>query len=110
MNRRGDHSASHFAAPRFCPFHSKFCGHVENEREVRLQPVQRHALQSLDQFQIDLAELALIDAGGIGEAVAQHPDALPQGWLDDVMHMVVARGGKQHGFSFRPDQLAHALQ
>ena len=57
--------------------------------------------EALDQAPVDLAERALIDAGGIGEAVAHHPFAGGERRLDGAADMVVARGGEQHRFGVR---------
>ena len=50
--------------------------HVEDEGEIGHGGADGDALQAADQLRVDLAERALIDAGRIDEAVADHPFAV----------------------------------
>ena len=75
--------------------------HVEDEREVGQEIADGDPLEALDQAPVDLAERALIDAGGIGEAVAHHPFAGGKRRLDGAADMVFARRREQHGFGVR---------
>ena len=50
---------------------------------------------------VHLAERALIDAGGIDEAVADHPFAGLQRRPDGVAHVIVARGREQDRLGLR---------
>ncbi len=70
----------------------------------------RDPFESLDQPLIDLAENALIDAGGIGETIADHPCAGIERRQDGGSHVIVARGGKQHRFGVRTERLGGARQ
>lgn len=101
---------SAFAATRCGALHPDFDGHVEDDGEIRLEVADGDALHRVEKPRRHLAERALIGAGRIRKAVAQHPDALRQSGLDHGMHVIVARRGEQQRFSFRAQQLAHPRQ
>src|SRR5581483_3741528 len=75
-------------------------GHIENDRQVRLEFADRDPLQGLDQTRIDCTDGALIDPGRIGEAVAHYPFAGLERWLDGALDVILARRSEQHGFGF----------
>ena len=56
---------------------------------------QERRLQPVDQIQAQVAGDALVDAGGIGEAVAQDPRAAVECRQDRAVQMVLARGQEQ---------------
>ena len=81
---------------------------IENDGQVRQQIADRDALHRLDQLEIGGTKLALIDACGIDEAIAQHPGAACERRVDQTSHMIVARSRKQQRFRIGPQQLADA--
>src|SRR3974377_1026387 len=88
-------------APSLCPFQSQCYRHIKYEGQIWMKITKRHALERLDQALIDLAEHPLIDARGIGEAIANHPMACVECRQNSAADMVVAGGGKQHGLRLR---------
>ena len=86
------------------------CRHVEHEGQVRHGGADGDALEPADQLSVDLAERALIDAGGIDEAVADHPFAVDQRRPDHVAHVIVARGREQDGLGLHAERLGGARQ
>ena len=96
------------AAAQFYAFEAELDRHVEHQSEVGREIADRHALEALDQPLIDLAEDALIDARGIGEAVADHPFAGIERRQDRASHVIVARRRKQHRLDVRAEWLCRA--
>ncbi len=91
--------------------------HVEDEGQIGPGVADDDALHRPDRHRIDLAGHALIDAGGVRKAVADHPLALLERGPDQRGEMVVARRGKHHGFGIgsqrphraRQQDIAHDL-
>ena len=83
---------------------------IEHDGEIGHQVADGHALESADQAMIHCAENALIDARRIHKAIADHPFAGFERRQDRALHMIVARGGKQHGLDIRPERLGRARQ
>ncbi len=82
--------------------------HVEDEGEIGHGGADRHAFEAADQLGVDLAERALIDAGGIDEAVADHPFAVHQRRPDRRAHVIVARGREQDRLGLGAERLGDA--
>ena len=99
-----------FAAAQFDPLQPELDRHVEDQSEVGRKIADRNAFEPFDQPLIDLAEDALIDARGIGEAVADHPFAGIERRQDGALHVVVARRRKQHRLDLRSERLCRARQ
>src|SRR5579863_10593748 len=78
-----------FAAAQLDPLQSQFDRYVEDQSEVSRQIADRNPLQALDEPLIDLAQDALINARGIGKAVANHPFTGTERGQDGTLHMIV---------------------
>ena len=63
-----------------------------------------------DEAQIDRAKYPLIDPRGIGEAIANDPLAGIERRQDGLLHVIVARGRKQHRLGVGPQRLCGAGQ
>ena len=96
------------AAPPRRPLQSQCGGYIEDEREIGIKVADGYALERLDQALIDFAERPLIDARGIGEAIANDPVARFERRQDGAADMVVAGSGEQHRFRLRPERLCRA--
>ena len=83
---------------------------VEHEGEIGLEVADGDAFERPQQLRIDPAKLALIDAGRIREAVADHPAAARQRRRDGVADVVVARGREQDRLGGGPERLGRARQ
>ena len=75
-----------------------------------IMPLIGHLLQRLDEGGIEVAGHALVDAGGIEEAVAQHDRAALDRRPDHLLDMVGARRGEQHRLHLRAERLGGARQ
>ena len=69
---------------------------------------RENALKRVHEAVIDAPENPLIDARRIHETVAHDPFALGQRRLDGAFDVIIASGGKQHRFCFRPERLRRA--
>ena len=85
-------------------------GQVEHHGEVGAALGRGDLFQRADQARVHLAKGALIDAGGISEAVADHECAARQGRQNRLHHMVDARRGKEHGLGGGPQRRRRARQ
>ena len=65
-------------------------GQIEDEGQIRPRPVQRGALQRVDQRRLHIARCALIRAGRIRKAVAQNVSPGPQGRPDRMVQVIDA--------------------
>src|SRR5579862_9778071 len=72
---------------------------VEKNGQIRLQVSAKNAVQLEDVFAAQLAAIALVGLGGIGEAVAKNNFSAIQGRLDDLRNML--RAGGEHQGHFR---------
>ena len=98
------------AATRCGALQADLDGDVENDGQVRLEIADGDPLHGVEHAGRDLPQPALIGAGRIREAVAQHPGALAERGLDHGADMVVAGGREQQRLRIGPEQLAHARQ
>ena len=98
------------AAPAFGARQADRRRNVEQECKIGHGGADRHAFEAADQLGVDFAERALIDAGGIDEAVADHPFAGLQRRPDGGAHVIVARGCKQDRLGFSAERLGDAGQ
>ena len=87
-----------------------FHGNVQNDGQVRLEIADGDALHGVEHARRDLPQAALIGAGRIREAVAQHPCSLAERGLDDGANVIVAGGSEQQRLRLRSKQLAHSRQ
>ena len=101
------HAAS---APRRGPLQTDLHGNVQNDGEVRLEIADGDALHGVKHDRRDLPQTALVGAGRIREAVAQHPCSLAKRGLDDGANVIVAGGSEQQRLRIRSEQLAHSRQ
>src|SRR5665213_849435 len=81
---------------------------VEDEGEIGHIVADRDAFETADQLGVDVAERALIDAGGIDEAVADDPFAGRQRGPNGRAHMIVTRGREQDRLGLRTEWLGDA--
>ena len=82
---------------------------VHDYREIGRKPSDSDVLELFKECRLN-ATLALIDAGGIDEPVAQHPLAGRQRGLDGFRDMVGAGCGKEDGLGFRAQRLCRARE
>ena len=93
------------AAPARRALQPQFGGNVEDECQVWMEIADRNPFEGLDEAQIHVSQDPLIDAGGIGEAVANDPFASGKRRRDGALDMIVAGGGEQHCLRLRPEWL-----
>ena len=86
--------ARHGAA-RGAAGHADLDRQVEHQGEIGPMRAEQRRLQGVDQLQAEPAGAALVDAGGVGEAVAQHPAAAVEGGQDRAVEMVLAGGQEE---------------
>ena len=67
------------------------------------------SMQPIDQVEPQRAGEALIDAGGIDEAIAQHPAARGKRRLDQTLDMILPGGEKQQRLGERRPALGRSL-
>src|SRR4029078_6559681 len=83
------------AAPCGRPLHADLDGNIEDDGEGRLEVADRDPLHRVENIRRDLSQSTLIGGGRVEESIAQHPEALIEGRLNQRPDMVVAGGGKQ---------------
>src|SRR5262249_13256456 len=98
------------APPRRRALEAELGGNVENERDVRPRIAHGDALQALDHARIDVAERALVNPGGVGEAVADDPASGPERGPDELAQVIVTGGGEQNRLRVRTERLGGTRQ
>ncbi len=98
------------AAPLLGTRQTRLRRHVEYEGEVGLERAHGHPLQRLEQVLVDAAERPLVDAGGVDEAIADHPAAAFQRGQDRMADVVVAGGREQDRFGGGAERLRSPRQ
>ncbi len=96
--------------PERRPFEPDPGRNVEDQRQVGPVLPDRDLFEAGDEPGGQIARGALIGAGRIGEAVADHPGAAFERRQDRPVQMVDAGGRKQHRLGLRPERLGEAGQ
>ena len=97
-------------APQRGSFQARLRGKIEDEGQVGPHPVQRDALQRVDQRRLHIARCALIRAGRIRKAVAQNVSPGPQGRPDRMVQVVDASRREQDRLGERAELFGSAVK
>ena len=89
--------------------HADLDREVEDQGQVGAMRAQERRLQSVDQLKAEAAGAALVDAGRVGEAVAQDPLAAIKCRQDGAMEVILARGEEEIELGQRAPALGRAV-